>query len=159
MRRTMNDSPRSRTRTLPMDAGRAPVELSTLAALGLAVLTLIVVLATRVASAEPASPGAALSDLAVPAAVSLDGARNLDELLIVPPRRETRTAAEQADDSIALAVARGTRGVVEKPSAFRKRTSDLFRTERPVEIGEQEMLLRLRLRAKSRETMSVELHF
>ena len=42
---------------------------------------------------------------------------------------------------------------------FQARSSDLFRSDHPVEIGEQAMLLRLRLRARTRETMSVELRF
>jgi hypothetical protein len=42
---------------------------------------------------------------------------------------------------------------------FQARSSDLFRSDHPVEIGEQAMLLRLRLRARTREAMSVELRF
>jgi hypothetical protein len=42
---------------------------------------------------------------------------------------------------------------------FQARSADLFRSDHPVEIGEQAMLLRLRLRARTRETMSVELRF
>ena len=89
--------------------------------------------------------------------LSPDGPKNLDELLILPPSGAEPTAAERTDAFLAEAVARGSNPL--RPSAFRKRTIDLFRTEREVEIGEQEMLLRLRLRAKTRETMSVELRF
>jgi hypothetical protein len=42
---------------------------------------------------------------------------------------------------------------------FQARSADLFRSDHPVEIGEQAMLLRLRLRARTREAMSVELRF
>jgi len=84
--------------------------------------------------------------------------RSLEDLLLV------RTRAPQArvpstDETIAAAVAEGSQPDLEHPDPFRKRSTDLFRTEREVEIGNQEMLLRLRLRAKSRETMSVELRF
>lgn len=87
--------------------------------------------------------------------------RTLDELLIVrvPRDNDRRSDAERADESIAAAVELGSNRDLVRPSAFRKRSADLFRTEREVEINDQEMLLRLRLRAKSRETMSVELRF
>ena len=48
---------------------------------------------------------------------------------------------------------------VVKPSGFRKRSADLFRAQRDVKIGHQEMQVRLRLRAKSRNAISVELRF
>lgn len=79
----------------------------------------------------------------------------LDSLLIMP----APTAAEITDESIAAAIARGIDPSRAKKSGFRKRNIDILRTEREVEIGGREMLLRLRMRVKSRETMSVELHF
>ena len=83
----------------------------------------------------------------------------LETLLSVPTSATERTIAQITDDDLADAVARGSRPDLEPVSGFRKRSNDLFRTERPVEIGQQEMVLRLRLRAKRRETMSVELRF
>lgn len=85
--------------------------------------------------------------------------RTLDELLIVPRKADRRSDAQRADDLIAAAVGLGSNSDLVRPSAFRKRKLDLLRLERRVEIGAQEMLLKLRLRAKSRETMSVELRF
>jgi len=67
--------------------------------------------------------------------------------------------APTTDEVLAAAVARGPSPDLEPEKPFRKRSHDLFRAERPVEIGNAQMLLRLRLRAKSREAMSVELHF
>lgn len=119
-------------------------------------------------SAEDASLPPAMADPAHtrPSATS-SAQRNparshtLEELLVVPTSRhnDSRSDAERADESIAAAVELGSNPDFVRPSAFRKRSADLFRTEREVEIGEQAMLLRLRLRAKSRETMSVELRF
>jgi hypothetical protein len=63
------------------------------------------------------------------------------------------------DEELAVAVALGPAPKLEPKKAFRKRSNDLFRTDRPVEIGNRQMVLRVRLRAKSRETMSVELRF
>ena len=111
------------------------------------------------AGADPASPDragneGAIALLQIPPA----RARTLDRLLIVPPGTTDETAAQRTDASLAAAVARGGDRQV-SATGFRKRSIDLFSHERPVEFGEQEMLLRLRLRAKSRETMSVELRF
>ena len=66
---------------------------------------------------------------------------------------------QEEDEAIAAAIRSGARDRPTRLSGFRQRNVDLFRSEHPVEIGEQEMLLRLRLRARSRETMSVELRF
>ncbi|HEB89714.1 MAG TPA: hypothetical protein ENI85_09100 [Deltaproteobacteria bacterium] len=63
------------------------------------------------------------------------------------------------DEVLTVAVARGPNPELEPKKPFRKRSLDLFRTERRVEIGQSEMLVRLRLRAKQREAMSVELRF
>ena len=153
-----NDSTRTRALAWPAEAGRMLLDLVVLGALGLFVLAGILLFATGAARAEPASlaPDAMPES---PALISVEGARNLDELLLVPPVRDTRTAAERCDASLAEAVAQGTGQVPVKHSGFRKRNIDLFRAERPVEIGEQEMLLRVRLRPKTRETMSLELRF
>jgi hypothetical protein len=107
--------------------------------------------ATEIPRSEPAPPAA----LGVPAATGLDAR------LPIGTRRGWRSAPRITDAAIADAIAR--RGADRSPArattGFRHRSSDLFRSDHPVEIGEQEMLLRLRLRAKARETMSVELHF
>ncbi len=63
------------------------------------------------------------------------------------------------DEALADAVASGSNPDLEPKNPFRKRSLDLFRTEQPVSIGNADMLLRLRVRAKLREAMSVELHF
>ncbi|MEM9176831.1 MAG: hypothetical protein AAGC67_16540 [Myxococcota bacterium] len=93
------------------------------------------------------------------ALVSTTAPRTLDELFVVPAIDRGPTAAERTDASLAEAVARrdGVRNVA--TTGFRKKSIDLFSHERAVAVGEQEMLLRLRLRAKTRETMSVELRF
>lgn len=63
------------------------------------------------------------------------------------------------DERLAAAIAIGNNPDLEPRKPFRKRSRDLFRTERPVSIGNAEMLVRLRIRAKARQAMSVELHF
>jgi len=83
----------------------------------------------------------------------------LEALLTV--RSSTVGAPKQltTDEALAAAVALGTNPDLEPKNPFRKRSRDIFRTERPVSIGKADMLLRLRLRAKARRAMSVELHF
>ncbi|MFK7895097.1 MAG: hypothetical protein AB8G23_04630 [Myxococcota bacterium] len=84
--------------------------------------------------------------------------RDLEPLLAVratPPNNP----GQDADATIAAAVAEGSRPDLEPRKPFRKKNFDLFRTEHEVQIMRNDMLLRLRLRAKSRETMSVELRF
>ena len=136
----------------------SPVTLVT--AIAGTVLLLLILMSPFAANAgqePPTAPPAALmtgTDPIVPRRVQA-----LETLLVVPTRHDHRSDAEIADAEIAAAVERGTNPELVKKSAFRKKNLDLFRTEREVEIGEQEMLLRLRLRAKSRETMSVELRF
>jgi len=83
----------------------------------------------------------------------------LDPLLVVPGLLAFRSDAQRTDESIAAAVEVGNNPDLEPVSKFRKRSTDLFRTEREVEIGQREMLLRLRLRAKTRRAVSVELRF
>lgn len=84
--------------------------------------------------------------------------RELEALLAVRATPAAHWAAK-TDATIAAAVAEGSRPDLERKTAFRKKNFDLFRTEREVQILRNDMLLRLRLRAKSRETMSVELRF
>jgi hypothetical protein len=125
---------------------------------------LILLFASRIAIAEPAAhtPQHAMP---IPEGVKLEHppaqpaleARNA--LFEIPGLKPFRTAAEIADESIAAAVARGSNPELEPVSAFRKRSRDLFHAERPLEIGEQEMLIRLRLRARARKAMSVEVRF
>jgi hypothetical protein len=83
----------------------------------------------------------------------------LEALLTV--RSSTVGAPKQltTDEALAAAVALGTNPDLEPKNPFRKRSRDIFRTERPVSIGKADMLLRLRLRAKARRAMSVELRF
>ena len=114
------------------------------------------------------------SDLAVDAVEALD-----DTSVAVDVSPESRDASRAAladvlfvrglgpsswrprttDEILAAAIARGTNRDLEPLNAFRKRSRDLFRTERPVSIGNAEMLLRLRLRAKAKRAVSVELRF
>ena len=162
MWRRLADGDRSRNRalTLPAEVGRSSHDIVVLGAFGALVLAMTLLLTAAPAHAEPASPDpSSLDDDAVAEAplLSPDEPNNLEELLILPRPGAEPTEAERTDAFLAEAVARGSDPL--RPSAFRKRNIDLFRTEREVEIGEQEMLLRLRLRAKTRETMSVELRF
>lgn len=113
-----------------------------------------------------ARPVAAESLVAAPGTMDLPvvgqpapGPASLDDMLALPFRPQWPTPAEATDESLAEAVARGSEPGRVKQSGFRKKKLDLFRAERPVEIGEQEMLLRLRLRAKTKEAVSVELRF
>lgn len=84
--------------------------------------------------------------------------QELDALLAVRGGRPGITA-RQTDEALAAAVARGSARDLEKRSGFKRHSDDLFRTQRALQVGDQEMLLRLRLRAKKRDTMSVELRF
>lgn len=85
--------------------------------------------------------------------------RELDALLAVRRHAASESAQAQTDAAIAEAVALGLERDLERKSGFRKKSNDLFQTQREVEIGNREMLLRLRLRAKAREAMAVELRF
>ena len=139
---------------------------SWLSILGMTLLltTLLLLMTDTVAHAEPgADPGVVVSAallavvVDVPAAMAL--ADPMDELLVVPYEALFPSEAELADESIAAAVALGTNPDLIPRSKFRKRSMDLFRTERKVEINQREMLVRLRLRAKARRAMSVEVRF
>lgn len=113
---------------------------------------------------SPLSSFAADTAVAVSApAPVVDGAmirrvRQLDALLAVRSRT-TPLSPRQVDAAIAAAVARGHEKGLEKKQPFRKQSNDLFRTQRSLQLGNQEMLVRLRLRAKTRDAMSVELRF
>lgn len=84
--------------------------------------------------------------------------RDLDTLLAVRGGSAPITA-RQTDAANVAAALRGHAKDLEKPQPFRKKSTDLFRTQREVQIGNQEMQVRLRLRAKTRNAMSVELRF
>ena len=160
----------------------AQSEASRFAAKPVALLVTIAALAASPGWAEPAAPApdalpvrAALpipsapdAPAALPAETAdMESARraapepsaSLEQLLALPSVSARPPAWSSPDASIAAAVEAGPRPDLEPRKPFRKRDLDLFQTERPVEIGHSEMLLRLRLRARSRETMSVELRF
>ena len=82
----------------------------------------------------------------------------LEDLLSVPDQG-VEWNDQAGDEALVAAVAQGNDPDLEPLDPFRKRKLDLFSTERPVVIGRSEMLLRLRVRASRKETMSVELHF
>lgn len=140
---------------------------------GLAAATLVVLLvcASQECFAEPADslpPDEGLASLAavVDAGETLAAMprpsprREIDSLLAVrgaPPGVRAREHA--TDEAIADAVERGNPRELEPKKPFRKKSTDLFRSEREIQIGDEEMLLRLRLRAKTRNAMSVELRF
>lgn len=152
----------------PALAARRPhlvfVFMATLATLGALMILLTV---PRSVAAEPASlvpllgsaNGPVAAGEAVPAVRALRQRDPLASLLMLPAPLGQRSVAQRTDDSLAAAVQRGSRPDLEPVSNFRKRSRDVFRNERPVEIMDQEMVLRLRLRAKKRETVSVELRF
>jgi hypothetical protein len=82
----------------------------------------------------------------------------LDALMAVRLGPKPVTARE-TDASIAAAVARGNDKKLERPNPFRKKSSDLFRSQRQIQIGDEEMVMRLRVRPKTRNAMSVEFRF
>jgi len=151
------------------------------ASTGLATATLVVLLVctTREGLAETGSAAGAMGSEAVTllasASTSMSTAlvvdapsarlstkvrqlREIESLLAVrgglPP-----VTARQTDAAIVAAAEKGSDKSLERPQAFRKKSNDLFRTQRQVQIGDQEMQVRLRLRAKSRNAVSVELRF
>lgn len=162
MRRRIAGNVRTRDRApaLATEPARARLAPTAVPRFGLLFVASILVLAAS-AAADPASPvpdvDPTLANAAMP--VSPAGLRSLEALLSVPPVRDERTAAERTDVSLAEAVERRGGAPPVATTGFTKRSIDLFRAERPVEVGQQEMLLRLRLRAKSRKTMSVELRY
>lgn len=135
--------------------------------LGLTALTastvfLMALFLSRATLAEPASIG---FDSNPEPSVAVEVAEapsfeTLQRLLAVPAANHfVRSEAERTDEFLAVVIEQSLPASLARPSAFRKRNLDLFRTEREIEVGRQEMLVRLRLRAKSRETMSVEFRF
>jgi len=89
---------------------------------------------------------------------------SIEALTLVPSAADPyalhrERGAPSVDESLAAAVEGGSDASLERPDPFRKRSFDLFRTEREVEIGDREMRVRLRVRPKTRETVSVELRF
>lgn len=109
------------------------------------------------AVAEPASIYT-LDDLDDAPGARLSRDKSLVNLLAVPvPDYVWDT--DSTDSDLAAAVDAGNDPDLEKRNPFRKRKFDLFRTERQLEIGQAEMLLRLRVRAKMRKAVSFELHF
>lgn len=86
------------------------------------------------------------------------GLRPLDALLTVPDPIYI-WHGDTTDSDLAYAVTLGNDPDLEKRNPFRKHNFDLFRTEHPLVVGQSEMLLRFRLRAKSKNMMSLELKF
>jgi len=82
----------------------------------------------------------------------------LDDLLAVPDA-VYHWERETTDQALAAAVTLGNDPDLERRNPFRKRNLDLFRTQRWVTVGQREMLVRLRVRAKARKAMSVEVKF
>ena len=132
---------------------------------GLVGALLTQLLMSHAALAEPAALASPAYDegIAVRAEIEAPSMRlasdSFDPLLEILGLIPFRSQAEIADESLVAAVARGSNPEFERASSFRKRSSDLFQAERQVEIGEQEMLIRLRVRPQKRKAMSVELHF
>ncbi len=85
--------------------------------------------------------------------------RALDTLLAVHADPNPIATARETDASIAAAVARGNDKRLERPKPFRKKSNDLFRSQREVQLGDEEVVVRLRVRPKTRNAMSVEVRF
>jgi hypothetical protein len=84
----------------------------------------------------------------------------LEELLSLRNPGMNPWRPRSADEALAVAVANGSNPDLEPRNPFRKRSTDLFRTDFvPVSVGRAEMLMRFRLRAKSRNAVSVEVRF
>lgn len=83
----------------------------------------------------------------------------LQELVFVRSLDASLRKPQTTDEILAVAVADRMNPTPEPLNPFRKRSRDLFRAERPVSIGNADMLLRLRLRAKASKAVSVELRF
>ena len=124
----------------------------------LLLLTGLTLLAALPASAEPAHR----TDLGERIALSENpvevGLRPLDALLTVPDPVFI-WHGDTTDSDLAYAVTLGNDPDLEKRNPFRKHNFDLFRSEHPVLVGRKEMVLRFRVRAKSKNTMSLELKF
>jgi hypothetical protein len=122
------------------------------------------------AAAQPDRPGEALDAAVAPEdtanAVQLVPADEdpsvavLEEFLFTCNFGSSSWKPATVDETLAIAVARGSIPDLERRNPFRKRSRDLFKTKfRQVKVGRAEMLMRLRLRAKSRNAISVEVRF
>ena len=140
--------------------GSADLGWLRLTALTASTVFLLALFLSRPSLAEPTSIGSTPEpSMAIEMAEALPF-EILQRLLAVPVAyHDVGSEAERTDELLAIFIEQGLPASLASPSAFRKRNLDLFRTEREIEIGQQEMLVRLRLRAKSRETMSVEFRF
>jgi len=84
----------------------------------------------------------------------------LEELLFMSNFGARSWKPTTVDEALAIAVANGSGPDLERPNPFRKRSRDIFKTNfRRVTIGKAEMLMRLRLRAKMRKAISLEVRF
>ena len=144
--------------------------------IGLLGMLLITFLAARTALAEPADlPDVAAAPPPIAVKFTADDPleeetpliadsptaveQSLEELLFVRSVGKASWKPRSTDELLAVAVANGTNADLEPLNPFRKRGRDLFRTERPLSIGNADMLVRLRLRAKAKRAVSVELRF
>jgi hypothetical protein len=85
---------------------------------------------------------------------------DLEEFLFTSNFGSSSWKPATVDEALAIAVAKGSGPELKRRNPFRKRSRDLFRTDfRQVKVGRAEMLMRLRLRAKSRNAISVEVRF
>ena len=150
----------TRTRVLGSSSTTRPGNERSFAFFSLSTLLLlvvwVVVAGLPMRSAAETSPAEAVPAAPAPY-LALERSEALEVLLEVPNLTPSRV--EQTDASLITAAQAGTNPELRKKSAFRKRSVDLFRTERDIEILRQEMQLRFRVRPKTRETMSVELRF
>jgi len=125
---------------------------------------------TDSAAAQPDRPEEALdmpvaredTDEAVPnpPAAGEASVAALEELLFMSNFGARSWKPTTVDEALAIAVANGSGPDLERPNPFRKRSRDIFKTNfRRLTIGRAEMLMRLRLRAKMRKAISVEVRF
>jgi hypothetical protein len=126
-----------------------------LAFLLMVALTLVAAIPANADPADVSNLGERIALSENPVEVDL---RPLDALLTVPDPIFI-WHGDSTDADLAYAVTLGNDPDLEKRSSFRKHNFDLFRTERPIVVGQSEMLLRFRVRAKSKNTMSIELRF
>ena len=123
------------------------------------------------AAAQPDRPEEALLDVPVaredkdeafpsPPAAGEPSVAALEELLFMSNFGASSWRPTTVDEALAIAVANGSGPVIERPNPFRKRSSDIFKSKfRPVTIGRAKMLMRVRLRAKMRKAISLEVRF
>ena len=130
----------------PRSLMNAPMILAVLAA---------VLLIAPLASAEPAHLDTSIRFMDSPAE---SAPRSIDDLLSVPDS-DFIWDGDATDEDLAAAVTLGNDPDLERRNPFRKHSFDLFRSEHPLVIGQKEMVVRFRVRAKQRKAMSVELKF